>query len=79
MAEPDQSDWSPHRRKGYQQIQQAGVVIPAAVLKVPALGIEAGVYPDVSRPNLERGAGWVPGTAGLGEGGNVGIAAVRPR
>jgi sortase A len=47
------------------------------VLRIPRLTLEVPVYGDTSDLNLDRGAGRIPGTAGLEQSGNIGIAAHR--
>jgi sortase A len=72
----DQSLWSQQRVVAYQEAQRAGVA-PEAVLRLPSLSLEVPVYGDTSDLNLDRGAGRIPGTAALDQGGNLGIAAHR--
>ena len=47
------------------------------MLRLPSLSLEVPVYADTSDLNLDRGAGRIPGTAGLEQPGNLGIAAHR--
>ena len=72
----DQSLWSPRRVAAYAEAQRRGEA-PEALLRIPSLPLEVPVYRDTSELNLDRGAGRIPGTAGLDEPGNVGIAAHR--
>ncbi len=51
--------------------------IPIALLRIPRLSLEVPVYRDISEFNLNRGAGWVQGTAGPNNDGNMAIAAHR--
>jgi len=51
--------------------------LPIAVLRIPDVGLEVPVYPDLSELNLSRGAGWIDGTAQPNTGGNIAIAAHR--
>ncbi len=51
--------------------------IPIALLRIPRLSLEVPVYRDISEFNLNRGAGWVHGTAGPNNDGNMAIAAHR--
>jgi sortase A len=76
VAPADQSLWSHERVVAYQQAQRAGDA-PEAVLRLPSLSLEVPVYGDTSDLNLDRGAGRIPGTAGIEGGGNLGIAAHR--
>ena len=72
----DQSLWSHQRVVAYAEAQRAGDA-PEAVLRIPKLSLEVPVYGDISDLNLDRGAGRIPGTAGLEQSGNIGIAAHR--
>jgi sortase A len=72
----DQSLWSHQRVEAYVQAQRAGDA-PEALLRIPSLTLEVPVYGDTSDLNLDRGAGRIPGTAGLEQAGNIGIAAHR--
>jgi sortase A len=51
--------------------------IPIALLRIPRLDLEVPVYRDSSEFNLNRGAGWVEGTAAPNNNGNMAIAAHR--
>ena len=55
----------------------ASAVLPIAILSIPAVGLEVPVFEDTSERNLNRGAGWIEGTAGPNDGGNMAIAAHR--
>jgi sortase A len=50
---------------------------PAAVLRIPSIGLEVPVDPGTDESTLSGGAGHIEGTAALGSSGNVGIAAHR--
>jgi sortase A len=76
LAPADQSLWSHKRVVAYAEAQRAGDA-PEAVLRIPKLTLEVPVYGDTSDLNLDRGAGRIPGTAGLEQSGNIGIAAHR--
>jgi len=75
--DPDQSDWSGKRRSGYARAAQLDLGVPQAVLEIPSLQLTVPVYDNAERPALERGAGWVQGTARPGAAGNVAIAGHR--
>lgn len=47
------------------------------LLEIPSLGLRTPLYADLSEVNLNRGAGLIPGMAGPGEGGNLGVASHR--
>jgi len=51
--------------------------LPIALLSIARVGLEVPVFPDTSERNLNRGAGWVKGTAAPDEGGNFAVAAHR--
>ena len=51
--------------------------LPIALLTIARVGLEVPVFADTSERNLNRGAGWVEGTAAPDDGGNIGIAAHR--
>jgi LPXTG-site transpeptidase (sortase) family protein len=53
--------------------------LPVAVLRIARVGLEVPVFTDTSERNLNRGAGWVEGTAPPGSDGNVAIAGHRDR
>jgi sortase A len=76
-AEPiDMSKWSPERVEHYREASLA-TGTPLAVLRIPKVKLAVPVFGGTSEQNLNRGAGWIEGTAQLGEPGNVGIAAHR--
>jgi sortase A len=51
--------------------------MPIALLSIARIGLQVPVFSDTSERNLNRGAGWVEGTAAPDEGGNIAIAAHR--
>lgn len=53
--------------------------MPIALLRIPRLALEVPVFADTSERNLNRGAGWIEGTAAPDDGGNIAIAAHRDR
>lgn len=74
---PDQTDWSAIRRNEYLASLSAPIPPPLAVLRIPSVGIEVPVYRGTSDAVLNRGAGWIEGTAKIDALGNIGIAAHR--
>jgi sortase A len=74
---PDFSLWSAKRVEAYEKALLMKVDAPLAVLSVPRLGIEVPVYEGTDDLTLNRGAGWIAGSARPGEAGNMGIAAHR--
>jgi len=76
-AQPDTSTWSPKRLAEYRETLRAST-LPEAVLRIPKLSLEVPVFGDTSDFALNRGAGWIEGTASAASRhGNVGIAAHR--
>lgn len=55
------------------------LTLPIAVLRIPSIQLEVPVFADTSERNLNRGAGWVEGTAPPHDIGNMAIAAHRDR
>lgn len=51
--------------------------LPIALLRITRVGLEVPVYADTGERNLNRGAGWVEGTAAPDDGGNMAIAGHR--
>lgn len=51
--------------------------LPIALLRIARVGLEVPVYTDTGERNLNRGAGWVEGTATPDDGGNMAIAGHR--
>ena len=76
VAPADQSLWSQQRVVAYAEAQTRRRRTQA-VLRIPSLPLEVPVYADTSDLNLDRGAGRIPGTAGLEQSGNLGLAAHR--
>jgi LPXTG-site transpeptidase (sortase) family protein len=69
--------WSPERIKEYRaSIAERGDG-PLALLRIKNLDIEAAVLPDSTDWALNRGLGWIEGTARPGEAGNCGVAGHR--
>jgi len=69
--------WSPERIKEYRASIAERSDGPLALLRIPNLDIEAAVLPDSTDWALNRGLGWIEGTARPGEGGNCGVAGHR--
>jgi LPXTG-site transpeptidase (sortase) family protein len=80
LAFPETLDfrlWSPERIKEYRASIAQSDAGPLALLRIRNLDIEAAVLPDSSDWALNRGLGWIEGTARPDENGNVGIAGHR--
>ncbi len=76
-AVPDTSSWSPKRLAAYRESLRHETS-PAAVLRIPRLGLQVPVYEGTDDDTLNRGAGRIVSTAGIdSRAGNVGIAAHR--
>lgn len=75
--EVDFSLWSPQRVKAYEESRNAWVRPPLAVLRVPKIGLEVAVLDGTDELSLNRGVGWIAGTALPGAPGNIGIAGHR--
>lgn len=69
--------WSPSRVHGYWASLERAVDPPLAVLRIPKIGLEVPVLSGLDEDALNRGVGWIPGTAAPGAFGNVGIAGHR--
>jgi len=74
---PDQTDWSAIRRNEYLASLSTPFPPPIAILRIPSVGIEVPVYRGTNDAVLNRGAGWIEGTAKVDAMGNIGIAAHR--
>jgi len=73
----DTSLWAPTRIREYEESLKQRVSDPIAVLRISKLGIEVPVFPGTDDYALNRGVGWIEGTARPGEEGNSGIAGHR--
>jgi len=76
-GKPDFSLWSRKRIAGYRDSLARHFEPPAGVLKIPKLHLEVPVFNEAGELALNRGVGWIAGTARLGEDGNIGIAGHR--
>jgi sortase A len=73
----DTTLWDEGRIEEYQQSLFVEMDAPLALLRVPRLEIEVPVFEGTDDLVLNRGVGWIAGTASPGEAGNVGIAGHR--
>jgi sortase A len=69
--------WDAKRILAYKKTLHVSVAPPLAVLRVPALGIEAPLLEGTGDAAMNRGVGHIAGSALPGEVGNVGIAGHR--
>jgi sortase A len=76
-ANPDFSLWSPKRIRDYEDSLASHFAPAVAVLRVPKINVEVPVLEGTDDLSLNRGVGRIPGTATLGEDGNIGIAGHR--
>ena len=80
LEEPSKVDftlWEPKRIEAYLKSLSIPIEMPMAVLRVQRLKIEAPVLEGTEEFSLNRGVGWVVGTARPGTAGNAGIAGHR--
>ena len=73
----DFSMWSQPRIAAYEQSLTRHFPPPLAVLRLKTIELEVPVLDGTDDLTLNRGAGWIPGTARPGERGNIGIAGHR--
>lgn len=73
----DFSRWSARRIAAFEDSLGAAQTPPIAVLQIPKLSLEVPVFGDTSDLSLNRGVGWIAGTASPGGEGNIGIAGHR--
>lgn len=77
-SEPvDTSLWAPERVAGYQESLFEEFDAPLAVLRIDRLKIEVPVLPGTDEVTLNRGLGWIEGTAAPGTSGNFAVAGHR--
>lgn len=69
--------WSPQRIRAYHESLESKLRAPMAVLSIPKLRLRVPVFEGTDDLTLNRGAGWIIGTAKPGEAGNIGIAGHR--
>ena len=76
-GKPDVTLWSLKRIKAYENSLATRVAPAIAILRIPKIGVEVPVLEGVDDWSLNRGVGRIPGTAPVGENGNIGIAGHR--
>ena len=76
-GEIDFSPWADKRVRWYRRGLLVGKNATLAILRIPKLNIRVPVLEGTDEVALNRGVGWIPGTARPGEAGNVGIAGHR--
>jgi sortase A len=73
----DTSLWAPARVTGYQESLFEELDAPLAVLRIDRLKIEVPVLVGTDEVTLNRGLGWIDGTAEPGSDGNFAVAGHR--
>ena len=73
----DFSLWSAKRVQAYRETRLVQRVSPVAVLRLEKLKIRVPVFEGTDELALNRGVGWIAGTARPGDTGNIGIAGHR--
>ncbi len=71
------SEWSPRRRKAYEQSLTRDGVLPLGRLEIPSIELSVMILPGTDDWTLNRAVGHIDGTSLPGETGNVGIAGHR--
>ena len=74
---PDFRLWSEKRIRAYQSSLAATVSPPLGILEISAIQLQVPVLEGTDELTLDRAVGHIPGTAPLGETGNIGIAGHR--
>lgn len=76
-SEPDFANWSEGRIQAYSRTsaRQPGALL--GVIQAPALHLLAPLLEGTDALTLNRGVGWIAGTARPGEEGNIGVAGHR--
>jgi sortase A len=77
FPDTDFSLWSRLRVKAYTRGAQKRSAIPLALLRIPAIRLEAPIFDGADELTLNHGVGRIAGTAHPGEPGNMGIAGHR--
>lgn len=77
LREVDSSLWSEKRIADYKESLSAKVDDLIAVLTIQKISLEVPVFEGTDELILNRGTGWIVGTARPGEAGNIGIAGHR--
>jgi sortase A len=76
-TEFDRSLWAEGRIREHEESLHVDVGTPQAIFRIPKLELEVAVLAGTSDLVLNRGLGWIEGTAPIGTVGNVGIAGHR--
>lgn len=73
---PDMARWSAARRRAFM-LSLPPFAVPEAVLRIPAIQLEAPVYPGTDEQALSHGLGRIKGTSAPQHGGKTAIAGHR--
>jgi sortase A len=73
----DFSDWAATRVRAYRRSLARDAGTPIAILRIPKIHLVAPVFDSTGSLALNRGLGWIAGTAMPGEPGNLAIAGHR--
>jgi sortase A len=76
-APPDFMSWSEKRVEAYKESLTQNSAAPSAILRIPAIRLEAPVLEGTDDVTLNRGIGRIAGTAQIGQDGNIGLAGHR--
>ena len=74
---PDQTTWSAQRQVDYRASLAEKFDAPPGVIAITSLKLTVPIFAGTSDLVLNRGVGWIEGTAMPGEDGNVGLAGHR--
>ena len=74
---PDQTAWSARRQADYRASLAETYDAPSGVLEIPSLKLTVPIFAGTGELVLNRGVGWIEGTAMPGDEGNVGLAGHR--
>ena len=77
LLDPDTSLWSEGRIAKFRESLGMAFDPPIAVLRIPDQDLVVPVLPGTDEASLNRGLGWINGTALPGHDGNIGIAGHR--
>jgi sortase A len=75
--EPEFSLWDPTRVAAYKQSLIGWKTAPLAVMRMARLGLRVPIFEGTGDAQLNRGAGWIEGTARIADQGNIGVAGHR--
>jgi sortase A len=76
-SQTDSSDWSESRIQSYRQSLARHFPPALAVLRIPSIQLDVPVLEGTDTLSLNRGIGWIRGTAQPGQFGNIGLAGHR--